>query len=123
MDPIMLAITSALGNLGVSAINDAYQALKVALQKKYGVESDLVEAVNKLEKKPDSDGRLGMLQEEIKATEASKDDEILKFAQSLLEVVKSQPGGDGKIQQIINQSVKGDRNIFSGSGDVTVKRD
>ena len=123
MDPIMLAITAALGNLGVTAINDAYQALKVALQKKYGVESDLVEAVNKLEKKPDSDGRREMLQEEIKATDASNDDGILKFAQALLEVVKSQPGGESRIQQIINQSVKGDHNIFSGSGDVTVKRD
>jgi hypothetical protein len=123
MDPILLAITSALGNLGVMAINDAYQALKVAIQKKYGVEGDLIEAVNKLEKKPESDGRRGMLQEEIKTAEVSKDAEILKFAQTLLEVVKAQPGGEGKIQQIINQSVKGDHNIFSGSGDVTVNRD
>jgi len=121
MDPIMLALTSALGNLGVTAINDAYQALKAALQKKYGVESDLVDAVNKLEKKPESESRKGVLEEEIKATDISDDEEILKLAQALLEQVKSHPGGERTIQQIINQSVKGDRNIFSGSGDVTVK--
>ena len=121
MDPITLALTSALGNLGITAINDAYQALKAALQKKYGVESDLLDAVNKLEKKPESDSRQGVLEEEVKVTDISNDKEILKLAQALLEEVKSHPGGEGRIQQIINQSVKGDRNIFSGSGDVTVK--
>lgn len=122
MDPIMLAITTALGNLGATAINDAYQALKAALQKKYGVDSDLVDAVNQLEKKPKSESRQGVLQEEIEATGISKDEKFLKLAQALLKEVKSQPGGEEKVQQIINQSVKGDRNIFSGSGDVTIKR-
>ena len=122
MDPITLAITSALGNLGVTAINDAYQALKAALQKKYGVESDLVDAVNNLEKKPESDSRKGVLEEEVDASDVSNQEEILKLAQNLLEVVKSQPGGESRIQQIIKQSVKGDRNIFSGSGVVTVNR-
>ncbi len=120
MDPITLAITSALGNLGVKVINDAYQALKAALQHKYGVDSDLVDAADKLEKKPDSESRKGMVQEEVAATKANEDSDILKAAEALIEAVKSQPGGEEAVQQIITQNVTGDRNIFSGSGDVTV---
>jgi hypothetical protein len=120
MDPITLAVTAALGNLGVKVINDAYQALKVALQHKYGVDSDLVDAVDKLEKKPDSESRKGMLQEEVIAAEADKDSEILKAAEVLIEAVKLQPGGEETVKQIITQNVTGDHNIFSGSGNVTV---
>ncbi len=122
MDPITLAITSALGNLGATVINDAYQALKVALQHKYGIDSDLVDAVEKLEKKPDSESRKGMVQEEITVAKADKDAEIIKAAEAVIEAVKSQPGGKEKVQQIINQNVTGDHNIFSGSGDVTISR-
>ncbi len=122
MDPITLAITVALGNLGVKVINDAYDALKVALQHKFGADSDLVDAVEKLEKKPDSEPRQGVLKEEVESTEADKDAKIVKAAEALLEAVKSQPGGEETVQQIINQTVTGNQNIFSGSGDVTVNR-
>lgn len=120
MDPITLAITSALGNLGAKVINDAYQALKIALQQKYGVDSDLVDALEKVEKKPDSDNRKDVLHEEIATVEADKDAEIIKAAESLIAAIKSQPGGKERVEQIINQTVKGNHNIFSGSGDVTV---
>lgn len=122
MDPITLAVTSALGNLGAKVINDAYKALKAALQQKYGVDSDLVDAVDKLEKKPDSKSRKAVLQEEVAAVQANKASEILKATEALIDAVKSQPGGKETIQHIINQNVKGDHNIFSGSGDVTVTR-
>ena len=122
MDPITLAIYTGLANLGTTVINDAYQALKAALQQKYGVDSDLVDAIEKLEKKPDSEARKGVVEEEIASAEANKDVELVKIAEALIEVVKSQPGGENKVQQVITQNVKGDRNIFSGSGDVTVNR-
>jgi hypothetical protein len=122
MDPITLAVTSALGGLGAKVINDAYQALKAALQHKYGVESDVVEAVNTLEKKPDSQSRQDVLQEEVAAVQADQVSEILKAAESLIAAVKSQPCGEDTVQHLINQNVQGDHNIFSGSGDVTVNR-
>lgn len=121
MDPITLAITAALGNLGATIINDAYQAFKAALQQKYGVNSDLLDAVDSLEKKPDSESRRDVVQEEVEAAEANKDVDIREAAQALIEAVKSQPGGEEYVQQI-SQQVIGDNNVFSGSGDVTVTR-
>lgn len=116
MDPITLAIVSALANLGQQAVKDGYEALKVLIAQKFGVDSDLSKAVDNVEKKPDSDGRKGTLEEEILAAKADKDAEILQLAQALIEKIKEQPGG----QTIINQTVTGNHNAFSGSGNVTI---
>jgi hypothetical protein len=116
VDPISLAIVGALANLGQQAVKDGYEALKTLIARKFGPDSDLSKAVDGVEKKPDSDGRKGTLQEEIAAARADKDPEVLKLAQALIEKIKEQPGG----QTIINQNVTGNGNIFSASGNVTV---
>ncbi len=103
MDPITTAIIAALANLSKDAIADCYGALKGALQKKFGSDSDVVDAVEKLEKKPDSEGRKAMLQEELATAKVSDDPEIIRLAQDLqdlLDKIKEQPGG----QQIIDQN-------------------
>lgn len=41
MDPITTAIVAALANLSKDVIKDSYNALKSALKKKFGSESDL----------------------------------------------------------------------------------
>ncbi len=46
IDPITTAIIAALANLSKDAIKDGYGALKAALKKKFGAESDLVDAVD-----------------------------------------------------------------------------
>jgi hypothetical protein len=107
MDPITMAITTALGNLGVSVINDAYQALKAALQHKYGVDSDLVEAVEKLEKKPDSTARKDTLQEEVAAAGADKDVEIMKAVEKLIELLTSTRSEDSGS---VNVNISGGEN-------------
>lgn len=113
MDPITTAIIAALANLSKDAINDCYGGLKGALKKKFGETSDLVDAVDKLEQKPDSEGRKAMLQEEIETAKVNDDPDLLRLAQDLLDKIKEQPGG----QQIINQT---QTNTVSG---VTVGRD
>ena len=65
MDPIATEIVPALANLSKNAIKDGYNALKNTLKRKFGSESDLVDSVDKLEKKPDFEGRQAMRQEEI----------------------------------------------------------
>ncbi len=100
MDVITTAIIAALAALSKDAINDSYNALKAALKKKFGSESDLVDAVDKLEKKPDSEGRKAMLQEEVEIAKVNDDSDMIRLAQDLLEKIKEQPGG----QQIINQT-------------------
>jgi hypothetical protein len=101
MDPITTAIVTALAtNLGKDAIKDGYEALKAAIKKKFGDDSDVVDAVNKLEKSPDRDDRQATVEAEVKIAKVKDDPEILKLAQDLLDKIKEQPGG----QEIINQT-------------------
>jgi hypothetical protein len=101
MDPITTAIVTALAtNLGKDVIKDGYEALKAAIKKKFGDDSDVVDAVNKLEKSPDRDDRQATVEAEVKIAKVKDDPEILKLAQDLLDKIKEQPGG----QEIINQT-------------------
>jgi hypothetical protein len=116
MDWIASALIAALGQFSEPAIKDAYEALKALIVKKFGSHHEIVQAVENLEKKPDSAGRKESLREEVAASKAGEDADILSAAKSLLESIKKLPGG----QQTIEQIVTGNRNIFSGTGDVHV---
>lgn len=100
MDIITTAIIAALAALSKDVINDSYNALKSALKRKFGSDSDVVNAVEGLEKKPVSKGRQATLQEEIETTKVNDDVEIVQLAQELLNKLKDEPDG----QQIINQT-------------------
>lgn len=98
-------------------IKDGYEALKAALKKKFGSESDVVDAVEKLEKKPDSEARKATVQEEIENAKVNDDPEIVKLAQDLLNKLKEQPGG----QQVITQNVSNVKYAAtSGSGNANI---
>ena len=102
MDPITASLVAALavgvaGGLtetGKQLIPDAYNALKDALKKKFGDDGDLADAVNSLEKKPDSKGRATTVQEEIEASGAAKNPELLKLADALQAALKESGAGD-----------------------------
>ena len=115
MDTITLAIIGALSKLGENVISDAYQALKDAIAHKCGTESDVIKAVQNLEKKPDSKGRIETLQEEVAAAKIDQDPDLIKASDALLSILKTFP----EAQTIINQTVTGNQNIFSGTGNVT----
>jgi hypothetical protein len=118
MEPVSTAIIAALGMLTEKVVQDAYCSLKSLLVKKFGNSSELVSTADGLEKNPDSAGRRATLKEELAAANADDDADIVAAAQALIEAIKSQPGGE----QTINQTVTGDHNIFSGSGNVTINR-
>ncbi len=122
MDIIIPAIAGALGNLSSDAVKAAYKGMKDVLLRKFGAESDLADALKKLEQKPDAQARQQLLKEEAETAGADKDEEIMKAVQALLDAVKAQPGGAEAVRSIINQQVTGDGNIFSGSGNVTVTK-
>jgi len=115
MDPITAAIAAALttGTAGVltevskTAINDAYQALKALLAKKFGPKSQVVQAVDHLEAKPESANRQGGLAEEMIAVQAHQDQEVLKAAEHLLALVQPQQAGFGKFTIQFNAPVQG----------------
>jgi beta-phosphoglucomutase-like phosphatase (HAD superfamily) len=118
MDPITTAFVTALAvPVSKDIITDGYKALKAALKKKFGEGSDVVDAVEKLEKKPDSEARKAAVQEEVATAKVSDDPEIVKLAQDLLSQLKEQPGG----QQIINQHINNVKYAAtSGSGNASI---
>ena len=124
MDPITMAIVSALAagigagvpKVAEQAIVDGYNTLRSALKERFGEDSDVVEAVEKLEAKPNSTGRQTTLHEEIEDSKADQDPDLIIAADALVAKIKDLPGG----QTIVTQVVEGDRNVFSGTGNVTV---
>jgi hypothetical protein len=113
MDPITAAIIAALTAGAAScvteaakkAISDGYSGLKALISKKFGGKSDVTEAIEKLQAKPESPGRQQTLAEELKATNASADPELMGAAQSLLELIKALPQGDQHIQNAVGTGI------------------
>jgi hypothetical protein len=91
-------VATGVGKVVESAVVDAYQGLKATLRRRFGDDSDVVEAVDKLEQKPDSEARKALLQEEVEAAGVDRDPEVRKAAQDLLDRVEAQPSGEQHVQ-------------------------
>jgi hypothetical protein len=98
MDPITSAIVAALSEGAVrglteaskTAVIDAYQTLKDLLTRKFGASSEVVQAIDHLEAKPESAGRQETLGEEMIAVNAEQDHGILAAARQVLALAHSQ---------------------------------
>lgn len=105
MDPVTTAILAALGTgaakVAGKAVEDAYSALKGVIKRKFGEESEISQAIKKLEANPESVGRKTTLQEEVASANANKDHEVLEAAEVLLAEIKVQPSGEEYIQTAI----------------------
>lgn len=106
MDPVTLAIIAAIsaglakgaGEVAQSAVKDTYSGLKKLLARKFGHTSDVVQAVASAEAKPDSEARKSVLREEIEASGAATDPEVIAAARELLEGLAA-GGGGTNVQQ------------------------
>src|SRR6266699_5195089 len=102
MDPITTAILAALSagltEASKTAITDAYTQIKALLASKFGSTSDVVHAVEQVEAKPDSAGRRATLQEEITAVKADQDPDLLRTAQTLLQLLQTSSGEGSQTQ-------------------------
>jgi hypothetical protein len=106
MDPITAAIVAAVsaGALGgltevsKTALADSYGKLKALLVKKFGQQSDMVQAVAQLEAKPASQARQELLGEEVAAVSADHDADLLQVAQAVLQALQSSSAHAGHIQ-------------------------
>jgi hypothetical protein len=96
MAPITTAIVAAAAGVSSSAIKDSYEALKSAIKKKFGEKSDLIDAIDKLEKNPDREDRQATVKAEVEIAKANDALDILKLAQDLLDKIKGQSGGQLK---------------------------
>lgn len=95
MDFITSAIASAVGSLGLEGVKHGYTKLKELLQGKFGEKSALVEAVEQLEKNPDSPARKDVVAEELAKVGADKDKEVLQAVKDLRKAIEAQQGGVG----------------------------
>ena len=96
---------SGLTEAAKKSISDGYSGLKGLIKKKFGGESGVADAIEKLEAKPESAGRRQTLTEELTATDAAADSELLGAAQSLLELVRALPQGEQHIQTAIGTGI------------------
>ena len=115
MDPITTAIVAALSAGAASAsqtrprpaIIDGYNKLKDLLTKKHGANSEVVQAIEKLEAKPESQGSKECFKRRSATVKAEQDDEILAAAKQVLTLVKPQQAGMGKYTIQNNAPVQG----------------
>ena len=115
MDPITLAIiTGAATGVATSATD----TLIMMLKEKYGKESNVAKAADLAKENPDSEAYQAVLEKEVQAVNADQNPDLVGFAEVLLEKLKEQPGGSAKITQDVD--IKGNRNIVSGQGSITV---
>jgi hypothetical protein len=130
MDPITSAIVTALAAGAVSgltdsskmAITDAYHTLKDLLARKFGVSSQVVQAIDHLETKPESVGRQETLQEEMIAVNAEQDHEVLAAARHLLVLTHTQQAVVSKFTVQIMPQCKGKRSVTTIPSRSTLKR-
>jgi hypothetical protein len=107
MDPLSTAIVAAITagaatgttDIAKNTIVDSYGALKALIKKKLGGKSEVVDAIEKLEAKPDSPARREILAEEINVAKAGEEPDLLAAARSLIEIIKALPNGEQHIQQ------------------------
>ncbi|GHO62321.1 hypothetical protein KSC_012130 [Ktedonobacter sp. SOSP1-52] len=99
------AISGGITELGKKTVVDSYTALTTLLKKKFGEKGEVAEAVERLEKKPDSDARKEEIKEVLAEVKADEDSEIRRAAQAVLDQLKTLPGGEQHIQQAIGSYI------------------
>lgn len=70
---------------GKEAVKDTYKYLKSKLVKEFGESSAIADAIEDLEKDPDSRSKTKKLGEELKSNSSKLDPEIIGIAQTLLD--------------------------------------
>jgi hypothetical protein len=97
MDPVTLAIVSAIG---VEAVKTTYHQLKELIAHKTGQHSELPSRIADVEADPASRGRRVTLEEEVAKSRVGQDPQVLALARQLLEQIEAQPGGKARVNQV-----------------------
>lgn len=127
-DPVTAAVLAAISAMALTggnevakrAVGDAYEALKGLLKRKLGG-GEAVEAVEKLEKSPDSAGRKQIVSEELAAVKVDDDAELVAAAeQVMMKVRELEPGQRQHVMQAVGSYIaQADR---GGIAKVTINR-
>lgn len=130
MDPITTAIVLALPRLAAdivrTAVKDAYEGLKAVILRKWGEASPLAGALAALEANPKSQGQAMVLAENLAATRATADDDVMQALALLVGELRKQGIGSESVAKINigitggTQGVVGSQNVSVGSMSVGV---
>jgi hypothetical protein len=99
-------LAAATGKVATKAVEDAYGALKRLLVRKLGDNSEAAEAVKKLEAKPDSEARKGMVAEELEAAKVEDDPDLVEAARRLQAALDQlPPEGRAHVQHAVGSYI------------------
>jgi len=101
VETIMAAIVGALASgakdgisdVAKKGLSDGYDKLKSVLGRHANGASDVSNALERVEAKPESEARRAVLAEELEDSGAARDAEVVGQANTLLELVRSLPSG------------------------------
>jgi hypothetical protein len=99
---IAAGATAGLTDTAKQAIADSYAGMKALLKRKFGGESKMLEAVEKLERDPESAGWKETVGKEAAKAGANQDRELIAAAEAVLAKLKELPAG---AQQHIQSAV------------------
>jgi hypothetical protein len=130
VDPVTTIVTAVVAgavaagkDVAAQAVKDGYAGLRALVVRKFGEESEVADAVESVEKKPDSKGRQEMLKEELEAAKADQDAELMGQARALLDLLKEHglaPGPSYHAEVHGSGAIAQDHSVAAGAGGVAV---
>ena len=101
VETIIAAVVGALASgakdgiteIAKKGLSDGYDKLKSVLGRDASGASNVLDALEKVEIKPESEARRAVLAEELEDSGAARDPEVMLQANALLELVRALPGG------------------------------
>lgn len=134
MEPVTftIAIFAALGwgvvagvgqAVGGEPVKDAYRTLKAVLTNRFGNDSAIVNTVDMLEKRPDSEALKEVLKEEAEIAGVDQDPEVQQAVQQLIDQLSAQPDGEHHIQNAVGSYIAQADHGSTATVDVDVTRE
>jgi len=117
---VVAGAIAATKDVATQAVKDGYAGLRTLIVRKFGGKADVAGALEGVENNPDSEARKAVLKEELETAQAGQDDEVVRQAQALLDLLKehgvayhAELHGSGAIAQ-------GEGAVAAGAGGVAV---
>lgn len=123
MDAVIAILVNTLSSKVVGAIPATLSAVwtkfRTHLSGKLGPDHIVTEILDEMEEKPDDEGNQESLKEELANIDIQSDPQLVALLNEMMEELKKMPGGYAGPS--VTQTVTGNSNIFSGTGDISIE--